>query len=93
VLLQAGQDYRLAALCDNGCNGLRLTIRNGAGHELATERADRESPGFNIHAPYTGAYVVTLQVADCRAHSCNVGAVVLTRSAPSPEAGQLPHLA
>ncbi len=91
VLLRAGQDYRVHALCDNGCNGLRLSLRNGVGHELATDRADQELPRFNIHATYTGAYVVTLQVADCRAHSCNVGAVVLTRRTPSPEAGQLPH--
>jgi hypothetical protein len=93
VLLQGGADYRLTALCDSGCSGLRLSLRDATGREVAADRDDVGSPRFNFYAPRAGAYVVTVTLADCGSDRCNVGAVVLGRSSPPPEAGQLPHLA
>jgi hypothetical protein len=93
VLLQGGTDYRFASLCDGGCGGLRLTLRDAAGREIAADRNDEGAPRFNAFIPQTGAYVVTVALSHCGTERCNVGAVVLTRTAPSPEAGQLPHLA
>jgi hypothetical protein len=93
VLLQAGADYRFTSLCDTGCAGLRLSLRDAGGRELASARNDDGAPRINFYAPHTGAYVVTVALTDCRSDRCNVGAVVLGRSAPPPEAGQLPHLA
>lgn len=93
VMLQAGQDYRFATTCAAGCNGVRMSLLNAAGNELVADRDDQEWPRFNIRATYTGAYVVTIQAASCLDISCNLGAVVLTRGTPSPEAGQLPHMA
>ena len=91
VLLQAGADYRLAALCDTGCGSLRLSLRDATGREVVANRDENGSPHFNFYAPHAGAYVVTIALADCRTDRCNVGAVVLGRSTPFPEAGQLPH--
>jgi hypothetical protein len=93
VLLQGGTDYRFASLCDGNCGGLRLSLRDAAGRELAAGHDDEGAPRFNLFVPQTGAYVVTVQLPHCGVGQCNVGAVVLTRTAPSPEAGQLPHLA
>ena len=86
VLLQAGADYRLAARCGTDCVNLNLSLRDAAGRELAADRSSGELPGFDFRAPHSGAYVVTLDLASCRTPRCNVGAVVLGRSTPSPDA-------
>ncbi len=86
VLLQAGADYRLAARCGADCVDLNLSLRDAAGREVAADRSGDVLPGFNVRAPYSGAYVVTLELASCRTPRCQVGAVVLGRSTPSPDA-------
>ncbi len=86
VLLQAGADYRLAARCGTDCVDLNLSLRDAAGREVAADRSGDVLPGFNVRAPYSGAYVVTLELASCRTARCQVGAVVLGRSTPSPDA-------
>jgi len=86
VLLQAGADYRLAARCGADCVNLNLSLRDARGRELAADRDGNDLPGFNVRAPYSGAYVVTLELASCRTPRCQVGAVVLGRSTPAPDA-------
>ena len=86
VLLQAGADYRLAARCGTDCVDLNLSLRDAAGREVAADRSGDVLPGFNVRAPYSGAYVVTLELASCRTPRCQVGAVVLGRGTPSPDA-------
>jgi hypothetical protein len=86
VLLQAGENYRLAARCGSDCVNLNLSLRDAAGREVAADRSNSELAGFDVRAPYNGAYVVTLELTSCRTPRCNVGAVVLGRSAPSPDA-------
>jgi hypothetical protein len=86
VLLQAGADYRLAARCGANCVDLNLSLRDAAGREVAADRSGDVLPGFNVRAPFSGAYVVTLEMASCRTPRCQVGAVVLGRSTPSPDA-------
>jgi len=86
VLLQAGADYRLAARCGADCVNLNLSLRDARGREVAADLSGDELPGFNVRAPYSGAYVVTLDLASCRAARCQVGAVVLGRSTPAPDA-------
>jgi hypothetical protein len=86
VLLQAGADYRLAARCGTDCVDLNLSLRDAAGREVAADRGNSALPGFDVHAPYSGAYVVTLELGTCRTPRCNVGAVVLGRSTPAPDA-------
>jgi len=86
VLLQAGADYRLAARCGADCVDLNLSLRDAAGREVAADRSGDILPGFNVRAPYSGAYVVTLALASCRTPRCQVGAVVLGHSTPSPDA-------
>lgn len=82
VLLQAGAGYRLDARCGAECVNLNLSIRDARGRELAAG----DVPGFDFRATYSGAYVVTLDLASCRTPRCTVGAVVLGRSTPSPDA-------
>jgi hypothetical protein len=84
VLLQAGADYRLDARCGVACVNFNLSIRDAAGRELAA--GDGDVPGFDFRATYSGAYVVTLDLASCRTSRCNVGAVVLGRGTPAPDA-------
>ena len=86
VLLQAGADYRLAARCGADCVDLNVSLRDAAGREVAADRSGDVLPGFNVRAPHSGAYVVTLELASCRAPRCQVGAVVLGRGTPSPDA-------
>ncbi|HZO45866.1 MAG TPA: hypothetical protein VFB68_08230 [Xanthobacteraceae bacterium] len=86
VLLQAGADYRLAARCGTDCVDLNLSLRDAAGREVAADRSGAVLPGFNVRAPFSGAYVVTLEMASCRTPRCQVGAVVLGRSTPTPDA-------
>jgi hypothetical protein len=86
VLLGAGEVYRLAAHCGADCVDLNLLLRDAAGREVAADRGNSEIPGFDVRAPYTGAYVVTLELGSCRTPRCNVGAVVLGRSTPAPDA-------
>ena len=86
VLLQAGADYRLAARCGADCVDLNVSLRDAAGREVAADRSGDVLPGFNVRAPYSGAYVVTLELASCRTARCQVGAVVLGRGTPSPDA-------
>ena len=86
VLLQAGADYRLAARCGADCVDLNVSLRDAAGREVAADRSGDVLPGFNARAPYSGAYVVTLELASCRTARCQVGAVVLGRGTPSPDA-------
>jgi hypothetical protein len=86
VLLQAGADYRLAARCGADCVNLNLSLRDAAGREVAAAGGGTGQPGFNVRAPHSGAYVVTLALESCRTPRCNVGAVVLGRSDQTPEA-------
>jgi hypothetical protein len=86
VLLQAGADYRLAARCGADCVDLNLSLRDAAGREVAADRSGDVLPGFNVRAPYSGAYVVTLALESCRTARCQVGAVVLGRGTPTPDA-------
>ncbi len=86
VLLQAGAEYRLAARCGADCVNLNLWLRDAAGREVAADLSGGDLPGFNVRAPYSGAYVVTLELASCRTPRCQVGAVVLGRSTPTPDA-------
>ena len=86
VLLQAGADYRLAARCGTNCVNLNLSLRDAAGREVAADRDGNGVPGFDVRAPHSGAYAVTLDLASCRTPRCQVGAVVLGRSTPSPDA-------
>ncbi len=86
VLLQAGADYRLVARCGADCVNLNLSLRDAAGREVAADRGGNGQPGFNVRAPHSGAYVVTLALESCRTPRCNVGAVVLGRSTPAPDA-------
>lgn len=86
VLLHAGADYRLAARCGADCVDVNLSLRDARGRELAADRSGEHLPGFNFRAPYSGAYVVTLELASCRSARCEVGAVVLGRGTPSPDA-------
>lgn len=86
VLLQEGADYRVMARCGTDCVDLNVSLRDAAGREVAADRDNNELPGFDVRAPYSGAYVVTLEMTSCRTPRCNVGAVVLGRSMPSPDA-------
>ena len=85
VLLQAGADYRLAARCGVDCVDLNLSLWDAAGREVAADRSGDVSPGFNVRAPFSGAYVVTLALESCRTAAARSG-VVLGRSTPSPDA-------
>jgi hypothetical protein len=86
VLLQAGADYQLAARCGADCVNLNLSLRDAAGREVAAAGGGNGQPGFNVRAPHSGAYVVTLALDSCRTPRCDVGAVVLGRSTPAPDA-------
>jgi hypothetical protein len=86
VLLQADADYRVMARCGINCVDLNVSLRDAGGREVAADRDNSELPGFDVRAPYSGAYVVTLEMTSCRTPRCNVGAVVLGRSTPSPDA-------
>ena len=86
VLLQAGADYRLDARCGADCADLNLSLRDAAGREVAAGRGGNGDPGFDVRAPHSGAYVVTLALTSCHTPRCNVGAVVLGRGTPSPDA-------
>jgi hypothetical protein len=80
VNLQAGVQYRFEGRCDSDCRDLDMALRDVNGRELVADRDYDDIPGFTFTAPYTGAYVVTLELAHCAAYRCQVGAVVLTRS-------------
>jgi hypothetical protein len=86
VLLQGGADYRLAARCGADCINLNLSLRDARGREVAADLSGGDLTGFNVRAPYSGAYSVTLAMESCRTPRCQVGAVVLGRSTPSPDA-------
>ena len=77
VYLTAGNVYKFAARCYTDCTDLDLVLRDADGRELRADRDLDDYPGFNFRAPYTGAYIVTLEMANCRASRCQVGAVVM----------------
>ena len=81
VYLQAGARYRIEGRCDSDCRDLDMALRNSNGRELIADRDYDDIPGFTFTAPYTGGYIVTLELAHCRAYRCQVGAVVLGATA------------
>jgi hypothetical protein len=80
VRLRAGVQYRFAGRCDNDCFDLDLVLRNSNGRELIADRDFDATPAFTFRPRYTGEYMVQLELPDCRAQRCQVGAVVLARS-------------
>jgi hypothetical protein len=80
VYLQAGARYRFEGRCDRDCRDLDMALYNANGIQLAADREYDDVPGFSFTAPYTGGYLVTLELAHCAAYRCQVGAVVLGRS-------------
>jgi len=80
IQLQAGAQYRFEGRCDSDCRDLDMVLLDANGRELVADRDYDDIPGFTFTAPYTGGYVVTLELAHCSAYRCQVGAVVMTRS-------------
>jgi len=81
VYLHAGARYYIGGRCDSDCRDLDMVLRNANGVELIADRDYDDVPGFTFNAPYTGNYIVTLELAHCRAYRCQVGAVVLGQTA------------
>jgi hypothetical protein len=80
VYLQQGARYRIDGRCDSDCRDLDMALLDSNGRELIADRDYDDIPGFSFTAPYTGGYVVTLELAHCRSYRCQVGAVVMGSS-------------
>ena len=79
VRLQRGVEYRFAARCDNDCSDVDLALFDASGRELISNRDGDDRPAFTFRAPYSGEFVVQVELFQCRTHRCEVGAVVLAR--------------
>jgi hypothetical protein len=79
VWLQAGVDYRFAARCDGDCRDVDLVLRDRVHNEITADRDMDDTPSFTGRVLRTGEYYLTVELANCAARTCQVGAVVLAQ--------------
>jgi hypothetical protein len=77
VHLEAGVTYRFEARCDRDCSDLDMALRDSRGREMIADRDVNDTPGFTFTPHQSGTYQVRLELFECRAYRCQVGAVVM----------------
>jgi hypothetical protein len=80
VYLNAGVAYSFEARCDRDCSDLDLVLRDTVGNILRSDRATDFTPGFVFVPNYSGLYRVEVELYQCNAGRCQVGAVVMARA-------------
>ena len=86
VLLQAGADYRLAARCGADCVDLNVSLRDAAGREVAADRSGDDPSGLQRPRALQRRLCGDARTGKLPHARCQVGAVVLGRGTPSPDA-------
>jgi hypothetical protein len=91
VELKAGTAYDIVGACDEDCTQLDLRLSNGAGSDMAVDRAGENLPAVHFTPSESAVYRVRVTMAACRLNPCWYGvAIRALRAPPAPRALRAP---
>jgi hypothetical protein len=79
ISLEAGAQYAILAVCDEGCSDIDLRISDAADSTLAEDTRPDDTPVLEFTAPASGQYDLDLIMFTCRERSCAWGGQIFRR--------------
>ena len=67
ITLRAGQDYRIAGVCDSRCGDIDLRLYDPNGNQVAQDVLNDSVPTLAIRPPATGPHTVEVDMYQCTA--------------------------
>ncbi len=74
LVLAAGARYVIAAVCDQDCTSLALTLADPSGAAAGTGGGTAARPTIEVPAAASGSYRLTVEMRGCRQSPCYWGA-------------------
>ncbi len=70
VMLRAGQDYRIVAVCDERCDDLDMRLYSPTNQLVAEEVLEDSVPVIHVRPVVTGNYTIETVMVRCGAAQC-----------------------
>ena len=70
VMLRAGQDYRIVAVCDERCHDLDLRLYDPSGRIVAQDALEDDVPVVHVQPSVTGQYTIEAAMIRCEGSPC-----------------------
>jgi hypothetical protein len=79
LTLRAGQEVRIAGVCDEACEDLDLRILNPRGEIVGSDTRGNDHPVVDLRAEMFGPHTIQVDMARCDAPRCRFAVNVYTR--------------
>lgn len=77
--LTAGRHYIFAAMCDNDCRDVDISLYDPAGKLVDSDTKTDDFPMVNVTPPRAGRYTLRVRIVNCSTRTCGWGALALVK--------------